>query len=705
MVALVVVSGLAPAVAAAPSLDVTVEHTSVEGGETITVTDDPQVDIEASGDAAIESVEIRVDGERRQSFEPNAESFSERITLDLDDGEHEVTVVAEGSGTTERTATVRKDSHGPRVSYTSPFTTERGQPSGTVRVETADATIAGELYDLSGVERVRIERSYEWTFAGRSETQERTKRVMDPGDNFSVPMLLGLGENTLNVQLMDVHGQRRTHEITVDVVDGQKPAIQLDRFERNGNQLDVEGVVSDNVKVKSLSVRAGSGEKSVLVRTSKEPDRERLSTEFSFSVRVDDDTEEITLVATDVAGNTREWAVPLDYRGHVAPTVSIDADGTRIEDGSVAVSGMVTDGQVQRVVVETVGPDGATVSTATVYDGDVTGEVAVQARLRAADGETTVVVRAVDADGREHEQTLRLGGERAATTEATAGATTAAPSTPAPTDAPSTPVTTTVSDGPGGLASLGAASTHLPMPVALPVPLSIPLPVPFAGSIVVVAVLGLVMAVSNVTAIEAADATAETAAAGSDRPASGGERTGAGGGADAGGPTDAPAPGRDPAPRDRAGGGTSRGAPDDTRPAAGPGGPDRRAAEPRDDPRPDRTAEGQADDPVAAGGAADASEDVTADPEPAFDVTDHLGVASMADVGDDEVADLVASLDADGDEAADAARGLAAIAGERPELLAGTEAESRLRDLRLDPDPAVSDAASTAVQRLTDADD
>jgi hypothetical protein len=681
VIALVVVAGFAPAAAAAPNLTVTVDGTTVEDGGTVTVTDDPLIGIEASGDGTIVSVELRVDGETRRTFQPDAESFSDTIDLDLDDGDHELTVVAAGSGTTRQTVTVRKDSDGPRVSYTSPFTTERTGPTGTVTIEEADTTIAGELFDRSGVEMVRIERNYEWMFAGQTRRDRTTHRIADPGDNFSRPLLFGLGENEMRVEVIDVHGQRSTHDFTVEVVDGTRPSIDLDRFERSGNTLEVAGVVSDNVKVESLSVRAASGEKSVLTETSREPNRERLTTEFEFSARVTDGTEEITLVATDVAGNTREWDVPLDYRGHIVPTVSIDEGATRVDGDGVAVSGLVADGRVTRVVVETVGPDGTTVSTATIHEGEATDRVPVRARLGSADGDTTVVVRAVDADGRTHEATLTLATGGGSTTEAPstpAEATTAAPSTPVATTAAAADEATAVADQQGGQ-SLGASGR-------------LPVSAPLAGGalVLVVAAVGLAVAFKrgvDVGGIEAAAPAddAEPTAGGSTEP---------GDGPETGTAADRPAGGGRGA--DPLGGGSASPAAESADTASGESGGTATPAEPTNG-----TGESDAPSPPEAGSVDPEPEP---EPDPTPDVTALLGVASMADVDADDVATLAERLEG-GDDAAEAARGLAEIAAERPTLLRDTTAESRLRDLRLDPDPAVSEAASEAVRRLVDADE
>jgi hypothetical protein len=716
VLAVLVVAALAPAVTAAPSLGVTVDRTPVQDGETITVTDDPLLGMEISADATIESVEIRVDGESRHTFDPGSSSFSDSVTLDLDDGEHEVTVTASASGTTERTVTVRKDSDGPRVSYTSPFTTDVGRPGSSVQIETAKTTLAGDLRDLSGVQMVRIERHYEWKFAGQSERSRQTYRIEDPGENFSQPILFGLGDNDLKVELIDVHGQRTTHDITVTVVDDQKPSITLDRFERDGQTLHIEGVVDDNVKVRSLDIRTPSGRKSVLTETSKEPTEERISASFEVPARVGDNTEEITLIATDVAGNTRRWTVPLDYRGHIVPTVSIDADATAFDGDAVAVSGLVADGRVSQVVVETVGPDGAVVASTTVHEGEVTDRVSIRSRLQRADGATTVVVRAVDADGREHQESLTLEAASATTaqSESTPAATTAAPSTAVPTTAAA--VTADVrpeATGPRA-ALLDPGVPRLPVPVALP--LAVPLPVPFAGTGLVVALLALVMGLSALGDRGDEGAASATAAAGEDRPADAARKTTGDRGADpavgsgeAGGrrgeqaTTGERAQGRQSAdqPRDTPGGerardhGRSSDAPGDGTadrgPAAG-GGP---AAEPSSPGASERTPEPENE----------AESESGAKPEPAssFDVTEHLGVSSLAEVDEADVASLVDALDDDDTESVVAAiRALEAVGVERPALLAATDAEAELRDLRLAPDPVVSDAASRAVRRLTD---
>lgn len=432
-----------PTAAGQVSVEVTVDDTAVRNGDTVTVTDDPVVDIVADGNEPIASVTVRVDGETRQSFSPNATNVSERFTLDLTDGTHEVAVVIDGD---ERlTATIRKDSTGPLITYTSPFQSAGAPRTGQVAIDRADATLAATLDDLSGVREVRIERTYEWRFAGRPRRSVETHRIENPGDNVSQPVLFGLGRNELRVVAVDVHGQRRTHDITVWVFDNRQPVIELDRFERTGDGLHVAGTVRDNVKVNSLAYRvAGTAQKNfVLNPTSTEPIRSRTAVDFEFTVSLGDSAEAIVLEATDAAENEREWTVPLDYRGHVEPRITFNE--TRVSDGGIDVTGTVADGQVEQVVIESVGPDGAVVDSRTVYDGDATSHVEVRGRVAAASGETTVVIRATDVDGRVYRESVTLATP---TESSPTRSPTVAPS-PTATTAP-TPVAATTTAGRDG---------------------------------------------------------------------------------------------------------------------------------------------------------------------------------------------------------------------------------------------------------------
>ncbi|AXG08936.1 hypothetical protein [Haloplanus rubicundus] len=436
---------LAPTATGLVTLDVTVDGTPIRDGGSITVTEDPELGVDVGGDESIESVTIRVDGETRASFEPNTTALSERLTLDLTDGNHTVSVaVAPGNRTL--TATVRKDSTGPIVTVTSPFESAVAAPTGQVAIDHGAATLAADLDDPSGVREVRIERVYEWRFGGQSRRSVETYRIENPGDNVSQPILFGHHRNELRIEAVDVHGQRRTYDVVVWVIDEDRPRIALDRVERSGGRLRVAGTVSDGTKVDSLSYRVGrSAQRTyVLNPTSPEPTRSRVDADFEFTARVGDDAAAVTVVATDVVGNTLLWAVPLDYRGSAAPTMTVDESATRAREGGVEVVGSVVGGWVTTVVVESVDAEGAVVDAVTVYDGAATDDVQVRDRVGAARGATTVVIRAVDVSGESHRASVTLGASTPTETPV------ASSPTGTPTRTPTveaTPVTTMPDDG------------------------------------------------------------------------------------------------------------------------------------------------------------------------------------------------------------------------------------------------------------------
>jgi len=401
---------LVPTVAAQATVDVTIDGAAVEDGDTVTVTDDPVVDIDIEANESIQSVVVRVDGESRRTFEPGKPTFSERVTLDLDDGEHTVTIVAE-SVDRQLSATVRKDSNSPKITYTSPFESAGYPSNGEVTITRGNTTLAAGLVDRSGVSEVRIEREYEWTFAGGEERDRETYHIENPGDNVSQPLLFGLGENDLKVEAIDEYGQRRTHDITVRVIDDDDPDIDLDRFERSANgELTVAGTVSDEVKVKSLKYQfEGTGQTNfVLNPTSEEPARERLDAAFEFTADPPDDAESVVLVATDVAGNTREWKVPFDYRGHLVPTVTMDREATGVQGDRIAFAGEVSDSRISRVVVGSIAPDGETIDTLTIHEGAETESVPFRGRIGGASGSTTLVVRVTDVRGGTHREAFEI---------------------------------------------------------------------------------------------------------------------------------------------------------------------------------------------------------------------------------------------------------------------------------------------------------
>jgi hypothetical protein len=127
--------------------------------------------------------------------------------------------------------------------------------------------------------------------------------------------------------------------------------------------------------------------------------------------------------------------VVVDYVRNVVPTLAVDEARTHlVAEESVHVYGAARDGRVSSLSVETVDESGTVVDFEQVYDGsDVWNDIEFEEELAlATEGGTTVVVRAVDADGTEHVTRYAVPTTPASAAEASDDA--AAPATEAPTD-------------------------------------------------------------------------------------------------------------------------------------------------------------------------------------------------------------------------------------------------------------------------------
>lgn len=403
---------------AATEVSVTVGEQDLATETPITVTDQPRARIKVTGDAPVEAVSVRVNGTTQHVLDPDGASVSRRVDLDLEQGPNRVTVVVEADSVQTASGVVRLDTTRPRIAYTSPFSTSRlAAPPDRTTVDGANVTLAGDLSDVSRVKRVRVEWVYTYRFAGQSRRSARTYRLDDPGERFAQPLLLGLGENEVTVTAVDVHGHTRTHTFTLDVDDTERPRIELETVERDENgTVRLAGRVTDNVKLDALAVSTSdaSGERFLVNPTDLEPESSRTSRSFATTVSVGSRTDQVLLRATDVAGNTRELRVPVDYTDQVEPTITIDAAGTRFDDDTVTVQAAVHDGEITSVQVETVGPTGQPVDLETVHSGSTTDRVAVATELAAADGETTVRIRVRDTSGAEQVRAVTRASLRSA---------------------------------------------------------------------------------------------------------------------------------------------------------------------------------------------------------------------------------------------------------------------------------------------------
>jgi len=410
-----VVIGMTGVVLAQPTVTVSVDGEDVSEGETVRVTDDPTVDIEAEADSSIELVEVRVDGDIRETFEPGSKSFSESLTLDLDSGENDVQVIVNAEETTTFDATILKDGAGPLVEYTTPFQTpDRRPPPDSTTVRDANVTLSAKLYDDTGVETIEIERVFEYTFGGSSDQSVATHTIEDPGDEFEQELFLGDGENELTVRYTDEMGNVRVHEFILNVVDSERPTLDLSVPDRTGApEVRLRGTVTDNVKVQTIAVDTPEGQtREILTESSPEPDPGRLSIELNEEIELNEGRNQIVVEATDNAGNSQSDTVTVVYDREVEPRVTVDADRTQFENGDLRVRGRVDRGEIDDVRLESIDRESEDrIDFVNVYSGETTSRVDIDETLGVGDGETQVRILVVDSEGDQHDETFTVDGD------------------------------------------------------------------------------------------------------------------------------------------------------------------------------------------------------------------------------------------------------------------------------------------------------
>jgi hypothetical protein len=429
----VCVGAPSPAVAAdstSPTVDVTVDAAPLDPGETHHTPTDPLVRVAVSADSPVSLVEIRVDGTTRHAFEPGSERFDRSVTLDLETGPHRVTVVVRADGVATYEATVIKDDEAPVVEYVTPFgsnasTADDDTTPTELTVNRGNVSVGGDLRDLSAVEAVRINHTYDYELVNGTERTGTAQHLLPtPGADFRQSLALVPGSNRITVFTEDAVGNDREHEFTIAVDDGTAPALSITDVEwLSPTRLHVEGRVTDRVQVQSVWLESnataalpvanatatdGNPTRHPLVfpaSTAPNPDRRNVTVDTTIYHPAGAD--HLVLGANDTAGNERTWNYSLST--FLAPTVTVDDGRTGyVDDRTVAVGGRVVDGQVRTVSVEAVDPE--TGRIVDIRPVELGAEGAFATRLDAAPDETRVRIRVRDASGAEHLTNATVAG-------------------------------------------------------------------------------------------------------------------------------------------------------------------------------------------------------------------------------------------------------------------------------------------------------
>lgn len=401
-------------VTAQPSISLSINGEEVSPGATIQTQNDPDLDVSVEANSTIELVEIRIDGERRKGYNPDSESFSETLTLDLDNGEHDLEVIVSAEETETFEASIVKDSAGPFIEYTNPFQTpDRTSPPDSTTVGEATVTLSGDLIDDTGVESIRIERTFEYDYAGQEQSREFYE-INNPENSFSQELLLGDGENEIKTRYVDELGNIRRHEFSLVVRDQTAPRINLSvPSETGASEVTLEGTVSDNVKIQTITVSTASqGSKEIVSERSPEPDEDRLSIDIEEAVTLSEGRNEVVVEATDNSGNTETQEFEVVYNRNIAPEIVIDCAQTRFENDQIAVRGHVEQGEITSVTVESIDTEaGDRIDITNVYNGDGTNRVEIDDLLTVAAGETRVRVLVTDSQDDQHEISFTVNPE------------------------------------------------------------------------------------------------------------------------------------------------------------------------------------------------------------------------------------------------------------------------------------------------------
>jgi len=471
--------------AASPTISVAVDGTTLAEGESTLVQDNPQIDVSVDAAQSIQVVSVRVDGTTRHRATPNATTFDDAFDLSLSSGEHAVTVVVKTDTVTTYTVTVTKDAGRPYVRYTSPFDTEQfASPPDETTVNRSRVVLGGNFTDVTGVSHLRIVRQTEYSVGEETRTDRQTYSDSVTGDSFAQPILLGVGRNNITAKYYDRLGHVRTHTFRLFVEDTAPPTLSnLSVVRRSPERLDIRGLATDNGQIRHVAVHPpdGVGTTYLVEPSLGRPDPERQRVSFETTRSLYPGTTAIVIEATDTAGNTVERTVSVQR--NVAPELRLNPTGTRFVDAdTVVVRGRATDGEIASATVETVDPEtGEVVDIASVHDGTVVTDLAVERRLDAPDGrEATLRLRVIDSAGNEHVVSVN----RTLTVETPTATVTPTPTatvTPTPTVAPTPTATPTATPVPDSEGSSGVTVPFLgvtiPVPSLLGASVSVPVPV------------------------------------------------------------------------------------------------------------------------------------------------------------------------------------------------------------------------------------
>jgi hypothetical protein len=404
-----------------PSLDVTVDGTSMADGDRYSTSTPPRIVVNASvapgtaSNVTIDEVVVRYNGDTVHRSNPDERSVLEPIRAELSAGNNTVRVIVidTAGGVVSKQFEVYKDDTAPFVYLSSPYET---QPLHTIPdrdVSAVDVTFAGQFVEDSTVQQLTLTHD-------DGGNHSKTRTINEPGTGFEFDTRLALGENDVTLTVRDSFGNTRSYGFTVNVTDATAPEIDLDDAdtETTDRAYYVSGTVTDDVWVKKVTASVDKVDgnhtinRTVASGQSYDPTNDRRSVPFNQSFLLNVGTYEVTVTATDHTGNetTRTYTVNRTLRDaeSIAPDVAVVEDKTLfLTDSTLFLSGRATDGETERVSVETRNvTTGDTTDFTVVHSGSVRETVEFGTRTDVGPGVSKVIVRATDSTGAEHTATI-----------------------------------------------------------------------------------------------------------------------------------------------------------------------------------------------------------------------------------------------------------------------------------------------------------
>lgn len=392
--------------AQATTTNVTVDGDQLANGGEHVVLEDPTANVSVESTGPVDLIEIRVNGEIRNSYRPDTRSFERAVPLTLNPNENTIEVIARGDSVTTFKTTLTKNTAAPRVQYTSPFsTTVLGGPENETNVSSGQVTLAGNLHTVSEVDRIQIERTYvSNTSDGDNQTNRELYHITDPGDSFSQDLLLGTGSNEIVARYTDINGRTNTDSFEIIVDDATDPTITLNAPDESyTSSVRIHGEIRDETKLNRIAINRTSNNASqiLLTSSSSEPDQDRLSYTLDTMLDLYNNNEhnEFRLVAEDAAGNIQEQTFTVKY--DPTPQVTLAKNITNATSETVHIVGTVSEAQISQVTLETIDTrSGERLDITRVYDaGLTTTAVEFDQRLTAAPEGTVVNILVIYEDG------------------------------------------------------------------------------------------------------------------------------------------------------------------------------------------------------------------------------------------------------------------------------------------------------------------